>query len=159
MVFVRADSAEGQAIRARAKAKAMEIANNIFMRKGLTVEVHEISPAFLSYTTFQMQPAHQFTIDDSCALVICGFYNNDITNARVLRVQKGREFITDLSLLPIASFAEDKRGVDGGFEKWGVWLEGEDVSLGFRNPTPSSNVDAFPVGYVVIPEGKEDIIK
>lgn len=72
---------------------------------------------------------------------------------------KGREYLTDLGLMPITSFSEDKRGVDAAFEKWGVWREGEDISLGFRIPSPTSAVDAFFVGYAVMPEGKTDIVK
>jgi len=157
MVFVRADSPEGQAIRAKAHQIALQIAKAFADRLGMNIEIHEISPEHLGYTTVTMKPSDTFTIDDNCALVFCGFYNNDATNARVLEIKKGREFLAQLNLLPIAQFAEDKRGVDAGFEKWGIWKEGEDLSLGFLYPTPTSNVDAFFVGYVVLPEGKTDI--
>jgi hypothetical protein len=160
MVFVRADTAEGQSIRARAHRIAYDIAQNIANRKGLKMEIHEITPGYLERTSVTLPPGMSITIDDSCALVFCGFYNNETTgDVGVLRIQRGNEFLADLNLLPIAMFAEDKRGVDAGFEKWGVWKEGEDLSLGFRDPVPTADVKVFPVGYVIVPEGKVDIVR
>jgi len=159
MVFVRADSVEGQQIRAKAHRIANQIASIYAARVGLNIEVHELTPGYLSYSTTQLTPSAMFTIDDNCALVFSGFYNTDTTNGRVIEIKKGKESVTELYIQPIAKYTEDNRGVDNAFMEWGVWKEGEDISYAFKNPAATDNVDAFPIGFVVIPEGKIDIVK
>ena len=159
MVFIRADTPEGQAIRRRCKQVAQEIANRIASQKQVSMEVHDVSPTYLSLTSVQLPASFQETIDDACALIFCGYFNSDTTDGRIVKIQKGREYVTELNIRAIANYGEGKEGVDSGFEKWGVWVEGEDLSHGFVHPSPTSAPEVFFTGYVVIPEGKSDIYK
>jgi len=166
MVFIRLDSPEGQAILALAKSKATEIANRIANVKGLAMEIHEITPAYLNTPVGAATPAptmdssRQITIAQSCGIVFCGFANFLTSGGTVgtrLRIQKGREYITDLFVNAISGFSEDKRGVDSGFLSWGVWQEGEDLSWGFLDTVPTSAPNVWFIGYLTVPEGKNQI--
>lgn len=135
------------------------MANLYYATKALKMEIHAITPAYLGLNTFQLPRHLQGTLDEACSLVACGLWNNDAADALVLRVLKGRSFITDLEVRHIFDLEDSgRKAVDDAYKKWGEWKNGEDLDWRFLYTT-ANYIDAFPEGYVVIPEGKVQIFR
>jgi hypothetical protein len=157
LTFVRFDLPEGQAVRKSAHAEALAVAGLYHNSKQLNMEVHAITPGYVGLSAFNWPRHIEGTIDEGCALVACGWWNNDAADCLVLRVQKGREFITDLELRHIFDLEDSgRKGVDDGYKRWGEWKSGEDLDWEFLYTT-ANYIDCFPEGYIIIPEGKMDI--
>jgi len=159
LTFIPYSTVEGQEVRKAAHAEALAVAGLYAQSKSLAMEVHEITPGYLNLSSLQMPQHLQGTIDEACAMVCFGFWNNDPTDGLVLRVMKGREFITDLELRHIYDLQDSgRKGADDAYKAWGEWKTGEDLDWEWLYTTADS-IDAFPNGYVIIPEGKRDIFR
>ncbi len=159
MTFIPYSTNEGVQVRSLAHSEALAIAQLYHDTKNLSMEVHQITPGYLGLSSLRMPRHTTGTIDEACAMVACGWWNNDPDDGLVLRVKKGREFITDLELRHIYDLVnEGRKAEDDAFQMWGEWKTGEDLDWEFLYTT-ADYIDAFPNGYIIIPEGKSDIFR
>lgn len=150
-IFIPLGTAEGSSVVGEARAVANSIAQE-YAAKGLNIEIHSITPGYLNLGSRAMPRTFSGVVRDNCAIVICGFEVNE-TQAGTLRISKGREYVTTLNLRPIYDFAElGRAGVDDGFRGWGVYRDGEPMAWSFQQ-TAKASLNAWPVGYIVCPEG------
>lgn len=159
MTFVPFSEPEGFAIRKSAHASAKSIANLYVQTKALNMEIHAIVPSYLGLSAFSFPRHFQGTLDESCALVAVGWWNNDPTDCLVLHVNKGREYISELELRHIYDLEDHgRKAVDDAYKRWGEWKDGEDLDWEFLYTT-ADYIDCFPEGYIVCPEGKVCIFR
>lgn len=159
MTFIPFSTGEGISVRQAAHNEALRIANLYADTKNLAMEIHPITPSYLELGALRVPRLLSKTIDEACALVMDGWWNNDATDCLVLKVSKGKEFVTELELRHIYDLVDfGRKACDDAFKKWGVWKSGEDLVWEFLY-TAVDSIDAFPNGYVVIPEGKTDIFR